>query len=127
MLRPADAVAATGVEVLLVGAEVDTTVTVEVHEDHAGLPAGRLVGTGRAAMTAGHTGWVRLDLDPRVVLGTGDHWVALRAAAGRAVWLVAPDDAARWARRDDDEGWTAWSTNSLGARLRLVTSRHRRT
>lgn len=121
LLRPAHAITATGIEVLLLGVEVDTTVTVEVIEDHGGLPAGRQLATGRAAVPAGRTGWVRLDLDSRVVLGTRDHWIALRAAAGRAVWLASPDDAARWARRGDQD-WTAWSTTGLGARFRLVTA-----
>lgn len=121
VVRPTPAVSASAVEVLMMGAVAATEVLVEVREDHGGLPAGRALATGTAPVPPGRTGWVRVAFPVPVVVSTTDHWVVLRAAAGRAVWLARPEGAGRWARRGDGDDWAGWVTEGLAAQVRLVT------
>lgn len=120
-IDPQAAVSVDAVEVLLLGARSPTAILLEVREDHGGLPAGRALATGTAVVPAGRADWVRVGLGDRVLLGTADHWVALRCADGRALWMARPDGQARWARREGEHGWVDWVHDGSAARVRLVT------
>lgn len=120
-VEPAAAVGVDAVEVLLLGVRSPTDVLLEVREDHAGLPTGRVLAGGTAPAPSGPAQWVRVALDRRVVLPTTAHWVALRAAEGRALWMAGTDGAARWAL-DDGDGWVDGDRDVGGPpRVRLVT------
>lgn len=120
-IDPQAAVSVDAVEVLLLGVRSPTAILLEVREDHRGLPAGRALATGKAVVPAGWADWVRVELGTRVLLGTSDHWIALRSADGRALWMARPDGQARWARREGEHGWVNWDHDGSAARVRLVT------
>jgi hypothetical protein len=107
-VSPAAAVTATGAELRLTGLGTAGLVRLELREDHDGLPAGRVLASGEAALPPhGSTAWVRVAFPERAVVPATDHWLTALASGGRALWMASPDGDGRWASRPRDHG--AWA------------------
>jgi hypothetical protein len=86
----ASPVRATGIALALLPLVPATEVIVELREDAAGAPAGRVLGAGLARLgPADRPAWITAALEPPAMLESGHCWVVARAAAGAAVWLAA--------------------------------------
>jgi hypothetical protein len=107
-VSPAAAVTAAGAELRLTGLGTVGRVRLELREDHDGLPAGRVLASGEAALPPpGSTAWVRVVFPERAVVAATDHWLTALASGGRALWRASPDGDGRWASRPRDGG--AWA------------------
>lgn len=87
---PAATTNASGVALAVLPVSTGTELIVELRDDAAGMPAGRVLGAGRCALGAlDHPVWAVVSFAEPVVLSTQRHWIVARAAAGAAVWLAA--------------------------------------
>jgi hypothetical protein len=110
---PAVATAATGLALALLGLAPHTALLVELREDWQGQPAGKTLASGTIVLDpAGARGWSRLPFAVPVVLPAQPCWILAKAAAGSAVWLASPTDAA-------DTGPAASAGAAGGEALRL--------
>jgi hypothetical protein len=86
---PSGAITATGVAFGLLPLLEQTSLQVEIQEDWQGSPSGKRVADGTIFLDrVGAPGWVTLRLPDPITLPTRPHWLIVRAASGRAVWLT---------------------------------------
>jgi hypothetical protein len=83
------AVAVTGVLLGLMPLTEGAEVHAELREDRNGAPSGRALAEASASLgMAGQRVWVRLPFREPAVLSTLPHWLTVRAASGRVLWLA---------------------------------------
>ena len=92
-LTPPRAVSISGIAVALMATMENTEVLVELREDWRGQPSGSELAAGTIVLEqAGRRGWLTLLFPEPIVLSLKPHWILMRAASGRAVWLADAGD-----------------------------------
>jgi hypothetical protein len=87
------AMSASGMAVALMATADNTEVLVELQEDWRGQPSGRkLASRAITLQRAGRRNWATLLFSEAVVLPSTPHWILMKAARGRAVWLADAGD-----------------------------------
>jgi hypothetical protein len=88
-VAPIQAISVSGIAVALLATAKNTEVLIELQEDWRGQPSGRKLAAGALTLErVGHRGWVTLPFTEAVVLTSTPHWILVKAASGRAVWLT---------------------------------------
>ena len=92
-VTPPHAMSVSGIAVALVAMADNTQVLVELQEDWRGQPSGRELAAGTIMLEqVGQRSWITLLFPEPIVLPSKPHWILMRAASGRAVWLADAGD-----------------------------------
>jgi len=114
-VTPPHAMSVSGIAVALMATVDNTEVLVELQEDWRGQPSGRELAAGTIMLEqVGQRSWVTLLFPEPIVLPSKPHWILMRAASGRAVWLAdAGDTPARVLERPNNSAiWVELSVLS---------------
>ena len=93
-VTPPDALSVSGIALALTAMVDNTRVLVRLQEDWRGRPSGRELAAGTIEMEqVGQRRWATLLFPEPIVLSSEPHWILVKAADGRAVWLADVGDA----------------------------------
>jgi hypothetical protein len=108
-ITPPQAMSVSGVAIALMAISSDTEVLVELQEDWHGQPSGKRLATGAISLEqVGRRSWATLLFPDATILPSSPHWILVKAAGGRALWLVdAGSTPARMLEGSNDSN--AWS------------------
>jgi hypothetical protein len=103
-ITPPQAMSVSGIAIALMSISNNTELLVALQEDWHGQPSGKRLATGEITLDRiGQRGWATLLFPDAITLPSSLCWILVKAANGRAVWLVdAGSTPARMLERSND-------------------------